>query len=201
MFRGNACPNWAILSGEPYVGLCIHQMATELDTGPIILRDQFSLSDSTYIGDVYSWFESCLPSMFCEAIEGLASGSLTPKTQPTDPSLALRCYPRRSSDGRIDWNNSGETVTRLIRASSHPFDGAFSFCEKGQLIKIWRAEIVEHQGAFLAIPGQICFRIAGDPVIASNDSMVRLIEIELEDGTSGVEAKKMVGKNLRSRLM
>ena len=38
-YRGNACPNWAILNGEAHAGLCIHQMGEEIDNGPIILRD------------------------------------------------------------------------------------------------------------------------------------------------------------------
>ena len=56
-FRGNACPNWAILNGEPLVGLCIHEMIPELDAGPVLLRAHFPLSDDIYISDVItlSW--------------------------------------------------------------------------------------------------------------------------------------------------
>lgn len=200
-FRGNACPNWAILTGENKIGLCIHKMGRELDTGPIVLRDEFPLLLTTYIEEVYQWFDVRLPSMFVEAVEGLAGGTLIPAPQPTNPSLALRCYPRRPGDARIDWNSKSETIVRLVRASSRPFDGAFTSLEGDEEIKIWRAEAVNHLGGFLAVPGQVCYRLDDDPVIAATDGMVRLLEIEFHDGVSGPEANERVLKSLRNRLI
>ena len=66
-YRGNACPNWAILNGEEAIGLCVHLMAEELDAGPIVLRDSLSVKTSTYITDVYTWLDKRIPRMLTAA--------------------------------------------------------------------------------------------------------------------------------------
>ena len=134
-YRGNACPNWAILNDEPRIGLCAHMMEpNEVDAGAVILRDYFPVSTDTYIGDVYAWLNQRVPALLVEAIEGLDAGRLVPQAQPTDPSLALRCYPRRPEDGRIEWNLDVAQIHRLVRASSRPFDGAFSHLDDGRRV-------------------------------------------------------------------
>ncbi len=40
-YRGNACPNWAILNFETRVGLTIHRMTEELDSAPASTRRIF----------------------------------------------------------------------------------------------------------------------------------------------------------------
>lgn len=197
-YRGNACPNWAILNAEPYVGLCIHLMAEALDAGPVVLREQFMLDDNTYVGDVYHWIMARIPAMFVAAAEGLATGRLQPTLQ--DEADALRCYPRRPADGRIDWSVSAEEVLRLVRASSRPFDGAFTMLEGERRITIWRASLVD-AGRILAVPGQVCFEQGGAPVIASKRGCLRLDEILLEGAPDEATARRAVLRSLRHRLV
>ena len=200
-FQGNACPNWAIIAGEPHVGLCIHQMAPELDAGPVLVRDRFPLDDSVYIGDIYTWLEVRVPEMFAAAVDGLASGKLKAVPQPRDGDLTLRAYPRRPEDGHIDWSLPAQTILRLVRASSRPFSGAHTTLEGQRRVTIWRAELAVHPGRFLAIPGQVCYRIGNDPVIACSDGVVRLTDVDLEGCKGSDEAKLTIGRSLRSRLV
>lgn len=200
-YRGNACPNWAILAGEEKIGLCIHQMAPELDAGPIVCRDYMNVTDQTYIGDVYAWLEGHVPGLFVDAVDGLASGAVTPQPQPDDPALQLRCYPRRPEDARIDWRQNVMQVLRLIRASSYPLDGAYTSFEGAQRVTVWRAEPAEHPGSFFAVPGQVCFRIGNDPVIACADGLLRLIDISLDGSNDLEDAKRVVHRSLRNRLV
>jgi methionyl-tRNA formyltransferase len=199
-FRGNACPNWAILADEPHVGLCVHLMAVELDAGPVVLREKMALDDTTYIGDVYAWVERRAPEMFAAAVDGLGDGSLHPTPQPADPALALRAYPRRPEDSRIDWRWPSRQVLRMVRASSHPFSGAFAFLEGERKVTVWRAEAFAHPGPFLAVPGQVCLSCDGDPAIACGDGMIRLTDIDLEGAADSKEAKRLILRSLRHRL-
>ena len=52
----------------------------------------------------------------------------------------LRCYPRKPIDSKINWNVR-HNILALIRASSFPFDGAFTFLNenKNHKIKIFKA--------------------------------------------------------------
>lgn len=201
-FRGNACPNWAILMGETHVGLCVHIMEPDkLDSGPILLRDRLPIDDSTYIGDVYKWLEVRIPDLLVEAVEGLQQATLVPEVQPQDSALALRCYPRRPEDGKIYWHSSAESVWRLIRASSRPFAGAFTTLDGGPRLTIWRAHPFDHPGAFAAVPGQVMFRNGDNPVIACGDGAVCITEASLEAHSSDREAKRQILKSLRQRLV
>ena len=199
-FRGNACPNWAILVGEPHVGLCIHKMAVELDAGPVIVRDTLSLTSGTYVGEVMDWVDKRVPVLFTDALARIAGGETEFEVQPADPALALRCYPRRPEDSRIDWRWPAEQVMRMVRASSHPYSGAFAFLEAGSKVTVWRAEISEVKGATLAIPGQVCFVRDTNPVIACGEGFVALVDVSLEDEEGAVQAKAKISKSLRNRL-
>jgi methionyl-tRNA formyltransferase len=194
-YRGNACPNWAILAGEEIVGLCVHKMVAELDAGPVLIREKFSLKPTTYIGEVIQWMDSLIPASFLRAVEMLGTGTAKFESQPTDPKLALRCYPRRPEDSRIDWGWPADRIMKMIRASSHPYSGAFAFLENDALIRIWRAEFVDVPYKFFAIPGQVCFVKDGCPVVACGDGMISLTEV---DGIANAKAE--ISKSLRNRL-
>lgn len=199
-YRGNACPNWAILNDEERIGLCAHLMEPDMvDAGAVILRDYFAVSADTYISDVYAWLDRRVPALLVEAIDGLGTGRLVPQPQSSDPSAALRCYPRRPEDGRIDWSTDVARVHRLVRASSRPFGGAFSHLDDGRRVTVWRACPFVHDVPFCAVPGQVMLRVGGDPVIACGRGALRLEELEIE-GLDADEAKVAVGRSVRGRL-
>ncbi|MET0313931.1 MAG: formyltransferase family protein [Hansschlegelia sp.] len=196
-YRGNACPNWAILKSEPHVGLCVHQMSAGLDAGPIYARAQLPLTDDTYVTDVQHWIDGTLPGLFSASIAAILRGE-QPVAQEQDPAASLRCYPRRPSDARIDWQDDAHEVRRLIRASSRPFDGAFCFFEDRQLT-IWRADVVEPVSGHLAMPGQPCEPFEGDPMIACGSGFLRLLDVSL-NGLSNEAAKATINRSVRLRL-
>ena len=152
-YRGNACPNWAIINNESNVGLCLHLMeANSLDSGPILMKKYYKLTQHTYIGDIYEWMGtmilSCLVTL--SIIFKIQKG-LELQQQSLHPGDWLRCYPRRPEDSKIDWQRDADYIS-FIRASSHPFQGAFTFLEGQQRLTVWRADIFQHTGEFLACP-------------------------------------------------
>jgi len=200
-YRGNATPNWAIINGEDHVGLCVHRMAPDgIDSGPVLLRTRLPLTGETYIGDVYDWFERQVPELLVEAVRALQDGSAHFEEQSSDPADWLRCYPRKPEDAAIEWSESAESIHRLIRASSRPFDGAFTALEDGRRLSIWRAERVKHRGPFLAVPGQVLYREQGDPVIACGDDALRLTDVSMAGDQDNEDARGDIGASLRNRL-
>ena len=198
-YRGNACPNWAILNGETRIGLCVHKMAPgAVDAGPIVLKRFFELDDSRDIGDVYRWLEQAVPQMFIEAVNAIERGDVVLQEQPADPSLSLRCFPRRPEDGAIDWRAASDAVLRLVRASSRPFRGAFASLEGDRVIRIWRAEAYSLGYPYNAVPGQVLQRDEAGVVIACGSGSIRIKEATFDDGTDAIPA---VASSLRNRLM
>lgn len=196
-YRGNACPNWAILRGESEIGLCVHEMIPDqLDAGDVLLREKMPISGETYIADVYDWIRLRVPAMFVQAVNAIAAGSAKREPQSGDPASWLRCYPRRPEDSRIDWKGAAGDIHRLVRASSRPLAGAFTALD-GRRVTIWRAAIAEHAGPFAAMPGQVLYGADGDPVIACGNGVLRLTDVEVEGEAGG---KARILKSLRQRL-
>ena len=193
-YRGNACANWAILNNEPQVALTIHEMADALDAGPIYVKSYLNLNDETYIADVYDWLGDEIPSAFSVALKKIEDGH-APSPQAAD-IRPLRTFPRKPQDSQIDWRQDTSTILRLIRASSHPFDGAFTTLngDPAKTIHVFRAETRSVDYDFCAIAGQLCFLDEGDPVIACGDGLLRLTDIE-------GEAVASLKSSLRNRLV
>ena len=179
-FRGNACPNWAILTGEDMVVLTLHQMSASLDDGPIVLKKSFALQENTYIGDVYRFLTQTIPTAYVEALAGLASGSLVLAAQPAEPSKSLRCFPRMPDDGELDWNLPAPTLARLVRASAEPFAGAFTYMNGAKLI-VWRAYAKTLGHPSLGVPGQIIGvnPDAGTATVLAAEGVLVLEEVEI----------------------
>lgn len=125
-FRGNACPNWAIIKGEKEFAISIHFMLKELDAGDIVIKEYYPITEETDITDLYKLMEQEIPQLFCRAIDKIEGGYMG-LPQSKNPKDALRCYPRIPTDSFIDWNQSCEEIVKLVRASCAPFEGAYTF--------------------------------------------------------------------------
>lgn len=200
-FRGNACQAWAILMGEDRVALCVHRMVGgELDSGDIVARSYLSLDTNTRIGDIWSWINKSAPNLFKQALDELASNpNYIIECQSKNPDDALRCYPRTPQDGKIDWNQSAESLSRLVRASSEPYNGAYTFLN-GKRFKIWRAFPAEYPCPSLSVPGQVLWRSieTGEVGVATGKGVLVLVEAQLEAEERGAPAEVL--KSVRARL-
>lgn len=183
-YRGNACPNWAILQGESKIGLCIHQMDPhQVDAGPVFVRRYLTITNDTYVEDVYRWTDSVEPSAFVEALEHVANPDFYPAAQEKTGVRPLRTHPRRPEDGAINWQQSAAYICRLVRASSKPFGGAFSFFEGKVKVTIWRARVVDLSYDVMAVPGQIIGRgEAGGVMVACGEGVIEIENSEMADG-------------------
>jgi len=176
-YRGNACPNWAIICGDILTAVSFHYIDPDgLDTGPIIHKEYLDITESTYIGDIYDWYKTSIPSGFLVALSKIVSGTIP---TPQDGEF-IRSYPRQPEDGCIRWELDATSILRIIRASSKPFAGAFSFIE-GHKVYIWRAKPFALPSRILAVPGQIlCFH-DGHPIIACGSGAIELSNFEVEN--------------------
>jgi len=181
-YRGNACQAWAILNGEPKIGLCVHRMiGGELDSGDIVARDYLPIDLSTKVTDAWNWMRRRAPALMLLAVQQLAlNPAYVLERQSRDPKDVLRCYPRRPEDGRIDWHKPAIDVLRLINASNKPYAGAFCNFEGRKLI-VWSAELVSDDEMFCAVPGQITALGERHVDVACGVGKIRINEIEVEE--------------------
>ena len=176
-YKGNATVNWTIINGESYINGNIHKMDPELDAGDVIARKAIPISSETYIAEVLKQAEGDVPALYEEAIKKVL---VQPDAYEVKGTLrGSRCYPRLPEDSRIDWNQPAENVCRLVRASSHPYKGAFSFLNDEKII-IWKAKAVMPPDKFFAIPGHVVAlnKANNSIMVACTEGLLEVQEIE-----------------------
>ena len=197
-YKGNACPNWAILNSESNINLTIHEMNEGLDSGPIYLKKTCKLSKDTYIAQIYEWLSKEVPSCFLETLNLIKTGK---KPYPQKNIKSLRTFPRKPEDARILWNKGVENIYSLIRASSRPFEGAFCFLNGNidQKITIFRAEPILLEYDFFAVDGQLLEKRKNSFVVASKNQALEITDFCLND--YGIETSfGKITSSLRNRL-
>jgi len=201
-YRGNACPNWAIINGEEKIGLSVHFMESgSLDSGDIVIKKFVDINKNTTIGEIYEQMETLFPKMFLQAVEKIEQmGKAAGTPQGKKREQVLRCYPRIPSDSCIDWNKDCMEIERLIRASGFPFQGAYTFLNGKEKIYIQKADIAEYEFPSLAVCGQVVVRdCENDCVgIAAKDGVILIRQLCDEDH----EPCRVTGKirSMRDRM-
>lgn len=198
-YRGNAVANWAIINGEKEITVTIHKMDKGLDTGDVVLKKGIPINDNTKIADIVESLENIVPIMFYDSVIGLNSGKIVPIQQDKDLKKALRCYPRIPSDSFIDWNESAEYINKLVRASSEPYSGAYTYFNKKKLY-ILRSHIEKFQVPSVYIPGQVVWKKndKGEVGIATKKDILVIEKVKIGDGEAILPTE--VIKSLRTRL-
>ena len=196
-YKGNASVNWAILNFENKIGLTIHKMVEEIDSGPYLVKEFLDITEKTYVTDIYEWLKSTIPKKFVEALDLINTKGFIEQDQSVK---TLRTYPRKPSDSKINWAWDKEFILAMIRASSHPFDGAFCFVNDTDLkLKIFRASKFTADFDFSAVPGQVCFKFEDLPVVATRNGLIAIEECLISD-MNNVDSMNFITKSLRNRL-
>ncbi|MBT6050250.1 MAG: hypothetical protein HOB13_02905 [Lentimicrobiaceae bacterium] len=178
-YKGNATANWAIINGETCIYANIHKMTIDLDAGDIISKAKIEIKGNTYIGDILDEVQKLAPILFEDSVKKIKNDSNYYLEK--GEKKGLRCFPRLPEYSQINWNENGENIYRLIRASSRPYSGAFTFLDNKKVI-IWRANIFTPDNLFLAVPGHIVEinKDSGSVFVACKDCFIEVTEIEVD---------------------
>src|SRR3989344_1477466 len=113
-FRGASPIHAAILSGETETGATIIQMDSEVDHGPIVAQEKFSLhGDETYLR-----LSTQLAEFSAELLLGALPSYMEGKTEllPQHHEKASFTGLIKPTDAKIDWNRSATEIERMVRA-------------------------------------------------------------------------------------
>ncbi|WP_103534340.1 methionyl-tRNA formyltransferase [Streptomyces sp. SM11] len=150
---------WALINGEPEVGVTAHMMDEELDAGDIVVQRAVTVGATDTATDLFHRTVDLIAPVTVEALGLIASGQTGFTRQ--DRSKASFFHKRAEEDIRIDWNWPAEDLERLVRAQSAPYPAAFTF-HRGQRIEVVSA--VVSQGRYGGTPGRV-FNREGDGVV------------------------------------
>jgi methionyl-tRNA formyltransferase len=136
-YRGAAPINWAVINGEKVTGVTTFQLQHVIDTGNILLQDQFPIAETDTAGDVHDKMKDIGARLLVKTIEGLISGTL--KATPQPESGELKHAPKIFTETcLIDWTRPVEDIYNLIRGLS-PFPAAYTFLD-GKMLKVYHSE-------------------------------------------------------------
>lgn len=173
-YRGRAPINWAVLHGEPRIGMTLHRMINRADAGAIVDQEGVDLGPRDTAEQAFRQVLPCARRILARQIDALLAGT-APET-PQNEALATTFSGRRPEDGRIDWRQTSAAIFNLIRAVTDPYPGAFTEVGPARLMVWWAEPAPRPPGTAAAAPGTV---LAPDPLlVATADGALLLTRTE-----------------------
>jgi methionyl-tRNA formyltransferase len=180
--RGRAVIPWTILTGVAHTGGTLFWLDEGVDSGPTLSQARFAVAPDETATTLYGKHMDVLKNLVRYAVEHLDAGTAPRTTQAH--SLATYCAKRTWQDGLIDWDRSSRDVWDLVRASTHPYPGAFTHVG-GSRLTIWHAELPQ-TNSYIGLPGQVqSVDEQGAFVMCGDGQCILVTEAEFSDGEAG----------------
>ncbi len=176
-WRGAAPIQRAILAGDQQTGVCLMQMETGLDTGPVLLRHRTTIEVEETAGSLHDRLAELAAAVLTEGLSTWRQGELlVPQVQSTVGISYARKL--RKSEAGLDWNRSAEELARQVRAFN-----PWPVCEAviaADRLRIWRAVAIP--AAATESPGQILAANAQGIDVSTGSGALRLLEVQRAGG-------------------
>jgi methionyl-tRNA formyltransferase len=180
-YRGRNVVNWAIINGEPEIGMTAHFVDEGIDTGDIILQRTLPIEWTDTYGDVLSRVVEHFPDLVLEAVELIASGKARPWRQADLPGTYFSG--RAEGDEWLGWSDTSFNLHNKIRAITHPGPGARTLLGDKTVV-IWRAFYDPAWSKYIATPGQVVGRRSDGAIVKTGDSTILIQEAQVAGGAS-----------------
>ena len=186
-YRGSAPIQWAIINGESVSGVTIMQMDRGIDTGDMLMKAEVAIEPGETGDSLHDKLAEAGAKLIVEALPKIESGDITPVKQNDEES----CYAKmlQKSMGRIDWQQSAESLDCLIRGLIS-WPGA-STVYRGKTLKIWKEQVVvqeelrekektPHIDAEGSEPGTVVLVKKDAFYVQTGDGYLKILEVQPE---------------------
>lgn len=178
-YRGAAPIHWAILNGESTTGVTTMLMDEGLDTGDMLLAQEYEISLSATTGEVHDALAEIGALVLIRTLEQLEEGTLVPRIQPEKSTYAPLL---KREHEKLDWSWDALKIHNRIRGMN-PWPGAFTTFREEQ-VKIWQSTLAldsELKGRELfseILPGQIIALTEIGFQVRTGDNVLEIIELQ-----------------------
>jgi methionyl-tRNA formyltransferase len=177
-YRGRAPINWAILHGEPRLGMTLHRMVKSADAGAIVDQDGVDIDPRDTAEQAFRKVMPCARRVLARQIDALLAG--TARETPQDDAQATYFGGRKPEDGRINWTQTSRQIFNLIRAVTDPYPGAFSDIGAARLMVWWAEPDSPATRGRRGQPGEVLSVVP--LLIATGDGALELTRTEWRNG-------------------
>jgi methionyl-tRNA formyltransferase len=171
-FRGRCPVNWVLIEGEQQTGLTLHVMEEKADTGDIVAQRPIPITADDTAHSLFLKMVAEAPLLMRRILPAIETGRF-PRRPQEGPSSYYGG--RKPEDGLIDWGREAQRICDLVRATTHPYPGAFTFLN-GKKLYVWKARVLP--GGEGLLPGMV---LPGDSLtVAAGKDRVELLSVQLE---------------------
>ena len=175
-WRGAAPIERAILKGDKETGISIMKMNEGLDTGDILLDKKCTISNHETAQTLHDTLSNIGANAILETLNMLP----TLKARPQQNNEATYAEKVTKDEAQIDWHQSAEKISRVIRAfNPRPiaYTNAMAKQFKNRVLRIIEAEIVNRQttnspGEVIKYDKDVCY-------IATSNGVINLKKVQL----------------------
>jgi methionyl-tRNA formyltransferase len=176
-YRGAAPIQWAIANGESETGVTTMVMDAGMDTGDIILQQAVPIGPQHSAAELHDRLAEAGAELLRTTLEGLPTGNL-PRI-PQDNEAATMAPRLAKADGQVVWSRPAREIHNRVRGFN-PWPGSVCLTPGGKRLKLWRvAQEPIEEGAS---PGMVVSFSEGQPVVATGQGGIRLLEVQPEGG-------------------
>jgi methionyl-tRNA formyltransferase len=186
-WRGAAPIQRALLAGDRETGVCIMQMESGLDTGPVLLRGSCAIES----GDTSATLQDRLADLGARLVVEALAGLPMPATAQAADGVTYAAKLGKA-EALIDWSKSARDLDRHIRAFN-PSPGAQARF-RGQTVKLWRAAPVDGDGEI----GQILQVDRNRVVVACGSGALAVSELQKAGGKRLAVREFLAGHPLKA---
>jgi len=175
-WRGAAPIERAILKGDKETGISIMKMNEGLDTGDILLDKKCTISNHETAQTLHDTLSNIGANAILETLNMLP----TLKARPQLNNNATYAEKVTKDEAQIDWHQSAEQISRVIRAfNPRPiaYTNAMAKQFKNRVLRIIEAEVVNRQttnspGKVIKYDKEVCY-------VATSSGVINLKRVQL----------------------
>lgn len=193
--RGRAPLAWIVLE-QTFGSATFFLMGKGADDGPVFVQEVFPVECSDDATSVEKKIENAIIKSLDKWLPELKKGLWQPI--PQDEMQASWYGKRALEDGNINWNNAASYIDRLIKASSLPHPGAYTYFKDTKVI-IWKSE-VETKIPIKGVVGRVLLNDnQKGHLIQCGEGLIWIKEIELKEGLK-LQVGDKLGYNIEDEI-
>ena len=178
-YRGRAPIPWTIIKELKNSALSFFYIQEGVDNGDIVDQKFFEVKNTDDASMIYRKITELGKEMLVKNLSLLESGQVIRKKQNEDEFIE-NWSKRNPSDGEINWNSDAYDIDKLIRATTSPYPGAYTFFKNKKVI-IWKSTFNELENFE---SGKIMSVVNGIPTIGTKKGTITFKKISIQNETN-----------------
>ena len=198
-YRGHAPISWALINDEKNTGLSLFYFGAGVDCGDVLMQKKVPILDEDTIGTLRKKVNHSAMKCIDELISYIQQEDRLPTAKPQCEEEATITAYRLPQHAIVDWSKSDREVYNLIRASSEPYSGAYTFLDNHK-VTIWAAELLPTSPKYIGLPGQILKNVKKQGIIVKTGENAILVKRMQMSATNNVppgalkDTRRMFGR-------